>query len=299
MEAMGNGARSYLYVPGDRPDLLARAPGRGADALIIDLEDGVAASAKQSARGVLARWLESSASAAPAEIWVRVNPLGPAAGTDTERDLAVAVAPGVAGICLAKCQDPAEAERLAGLIDQAEARAGLAAGSVRVSALLESARGWLAAPAIAAARRVDRLQLGEADLLAELAMTPGPDEIELVALRTHVVVASAAARLEAPIGPVSVNFRDLSLFRTTTMRLRRLGFGGRATIHPAQLPVVNEVFTPSQAEVESARAIIERFEAATSAGTGVIVAADGAMVDEAVVRAARNVLGRARRERPS
>jgi citrate lyase subunit beta / citryl-CoA lyase len=287
-------ARSYLYVPGDRQDLLARASGRGADALIIDLEDGVASSAKPAARGVLARWLASQARPAPAEVWVRVNSLSIAAGQDTAEDLKAAIAPGVTGICLAKCQGQAEAERLAELLDQAEARAGLTAGSLRVSAILESARGWLAAPAIAAARRVGRLQIGEADLLAELAMTPGPDEAELIALRTQVVVASAAAGIEAPIGPVSTNFRDLGAFRTTTTRLRRLGFGGRATIHPAQIPIVNEVFTPSEAEVDAARAIIERFEAATSNGTGVIVAADGAMVDEAVIRAARSILGRVR-----
>ncbi len=249
-------------------------------------------SAKQSARGVVARWLASSAADTPVEIWVRVNALTSGAGRDTAEDLKAAIAPGVTGICLAKCQGQAEAGHLADLIDEAEAGAGLPAGVVRVSAILESAQGWLAAPAIAQARRVDRLQIGEADLLAELAMTPGPDEAELVALRTQVVVASAAARIPAPIGPVSTSFRDLTSLRTTTMRLRRLGFGGRATIHPAQIPIVNEVFTPSQAEVDSARAIIERFEAATALGTGVIVAQDGAMVDEAVIRAARNVLGR-------
>jgi citrate lyase subunit beta / citryl-CoA lyase len=284
-------ARSYLYVPGDRQDLLARAAGRGADALIIDLEDGVAASAKQSARGVVARWLESQATDAPVEIWVRVNPLSSGAGTVTAQDLKVAVAPGVTGICLAKCQGAAEIEHFADLVDEAESRAGLKAGALRLSAILESAQGWLDAPHVAQARRVDRLQIGEADLLAELGMTPGPDEAELVALRTQVVVASAAARIEAPIGPVSTNFRDPAGFRTTTTRLRRLGFGGRATIHPAQVPIVNEIFTPSQAEVDSARAIIERFEAATSEGTGVIVAAGGDMVDEAVVRAARRILG--------
>lgn len=286
-------ARSYLYVPGDKPDLLARAPDRGADALIIDLEDGVAASAKQAARGVVAGWLERSAAAAAVEIWVRVNALTARAGLDTAQDVKVAVTPGVTGICLAKCEGVAQLEQLAGLIDAAEAGAGLPAGAVRVSALLESAQGWLAAPAIAQARRVDRLQLGEADLLADLGMTPGPDEAELIALRTQAVVASAAARILAPIGPVSTNFRDLTSLRTTTMRLRRLGFGGRATIHPAQVPIVNEIFTPSPAEIDSARAIIARFEAATAHGTGVIVAEDGAMVDEAVVRAARNTLSRA------
>lgn len=286
-------ARSYLYVPGDKPDLLARAPDRGADALIIDLEDGVAASAKQAARGVVARWLERSAATPPVEIWVRVNALTARAGLETAEDIKVAITPGVTGICLAKCEGVAQLERLAGLIDAAEAGAGLPAGAVRVSAILESAQGWLAAQAIAQARRVDRLQLGEADLLADLGMAPGPDEAELIALRTQAVVASAAARIPAPIGPVSTNFRDLASLRTTTMRLRRLGFGGRATIHPAQVPIVNEIFTPSPAEIDSARAIIARFEAATSHGTGVIVAEDGAMVDEAVVRAARNILSRA------
>ena len=106
-------------------------------------------------------------------------------------------------------------------------------------------------------------------------------------------MASAAAGIGAPGGPVSTNFTDLEAFRAGTERLKRLGFGGRAVIHPAQVPVVHAVFTPSAEEVRRARDLVERFDAAVAAGSGVIVDDQGRMVDEAVVRVARNLLARA------
>jgi citrate lyase subunit beta/citryl-CoA lyase len=289
--------RSYLYVPGDQHAKLERALDLGADALIVDLEDGVAAAAKPAARELVARWLgeltggEETSGRSP-EIWVRINPFGSPEPGAIHADLRAVVAPGLTGICLAKCQSAQEISQLNELLADAERRVGLEPGTVRVSALLESARGLLAAASIATADRVDRLQIGEADLAADLGLSSGPDESELLPLRLLVVVASAAKGIGAPIGPVSTDFRDLDRFRVGTERLKRLGFGARAVIHPAQVLIVNEIFTPTAEEESAARLIVDRFESAKARGEGVIIDDDGRMVDEAVVLAARRILAR-------
>ncbi|MBA8956891.1 hypothetical protein ACFQU9_14080 [Actinomadura namibiensis] len=108
--------------------------------------------------------------------------------------------------------------------------------------------------------------------------------------RSQVVLASAAARVRPPIAPVSTDFRDLEALRTSTLALRRLGFRGRACIHPAQLPVVNEVFTPSPQEIARARDLVARHDAAMAEGSGVCLDERGRLVDEAVVRSARRLL---------
>lgn len=292
--------RSHLYVPGDQAGRLERARGRGADALIVDLEDGVAPVAKEEARRTVERWLASldgdGGGQPQVEVWIRVNPVGSPRPADLSQDLAAAVAPGVAGVCLAKAQSADDLAVLDNLLSAAEARAGLGEGTVGVSPLIESAQGLVNAVSIAGAPRVQRLQIGEADLSAELGVFPAADEAELLPLRMQVVVASAAAGIGAPVGPVSTNFTDLGAFREGTERLKRLGFGGRAVIHPAQIPVVNEVFTPSPDEVLRARHLVDLFDAAVAAGAGVALDERGQMVDEAVVRAARALLSRAARQ---
>lgn len=279
-------ARSYLYVPGDQPARLQRASERGADALIIDLEDSVAPSAKDDARTHAGRWI-TAASRSSGPVWVRVNP-GQAAA-----DIAATVWPGVTGVVVPKAE-PALLVQVGELLGQREPEIGLPAGALAMLALIETAAGLLAAPAIAAAERVARLGLGEADLAAELNLRPGPGREELMPLRLQIVLASAAARIAAPVAPVATNFRDLSALRESTHTALRLGFRARTAIHPAQLPVINEVFTPSAAEVSQAQQVVTAFEAAERDGSGVITGGDGEMVDVAVIRSAREVLARAR-----
>jgi citrate lyase subunit beta/citryl-CoA lyase len=281
--------RSYLYVPADRADMLEKARGRGADALIVDLEDAVAHAAKEAGRRTAAAWLEEVADW-EGECWVRVNP-----DEDVlQDDVAAVVRPGLTGIVLPKTASPDEMEALDHLIRRAEATAGLPARSVRVVALIETATGLLEVGRIARMPRVSHLSLGEYDLAADLGMEPGPDRSELDPVRVWMVVASAAADLPPPVAPASIEFRDLEVLRASTHALRRLGFGGRTAIHPAQVPVINDVFTPSDDEVKEARALVERFEAAAAAGSGVITDEKGRMVDRAVVRAARRTLEFAR-----
>lgn len=280
-------ARSYLYVPGDREPMLAKALHRGADALIVDLEDAVAPAAKQAARGIAARFLAATPSAA--ELWVRINH-GPA----SEEDLEAVAGPGLTGICVAKTENAADLEAVHAALLRLESERGLAPGAIAVSALLESGAAVLRAAEIAAAPRVRQLQIGEADLCADLGIRPGDDERELLWARSAVVAASAAAGIEPPVGPVTVDYRDLDRLRASTLALCRLGFRGRACIHPAQVAVVNEVFTPTAEELRRAGTLVAAYEAALAGGDGVLTDESGRMVDLAVIRAARRTLAAAR-----
>jgi citrate lyase subunit beta/citryl-CoA lyase len=286
--------RSYLYVPGDRPDMLAKATTRGADALIVDLEDAVAPDAKDQARRAVSRWLNDlDVEGSMPEVWVRLGPAAPDAAPAID-DLAVAVHPFVAGVVQAKCEAPEALVRLDDELSRAEQRAGLVVGSVAVVPLIESPAGVLAMAALAASPRVRRLQAGEADLSAALGMEPGPDAAELASLRWTLVVTSAASGLDPPVGPVETRLQDLSALRAGTEALRRQGFGARGALHPRQVPVINDVFTPSSAELERAAALVGRFEAAAAAGSSVAVDHDGSLIDPAVVRKALRMLARGR-----
>ncbi|SDR20714.1 HpcH/HpaI aldolase/citrate lyase family protein [Thermostaphylospora chromogena] len=273
-------ARSHLYVPGNAPDKLGKALGRGADALIVDLEDAVPPAGKDAAREAVAAWL-GAVDPGPVQLWVRVNP-----GELREADVrAVATAPALTGLVLAKVEAPAELAEVDALLT------ALGAERVVVAPLLESAAAVLRAPQIAAGPRVVRLQVGEADLCADAGITPGADERELLWVRSQMVMVSAAAGIDPPVGPVSTDFRDLDALRASTLALARMGYAGRACIHPAQVAVVNEVFTPSEEEVAWARDVVTRFE---ESGAGVLLDSAGRMVDEAVVRRARRILARLR-----
>ncbi len=273
-------ARSALYVPGDAEDKLDRILERGADEVIIDLEDAVAPTAKDRAREIVRIWLHDLPVLDTVGVWVRVNP-GPLREADVR---AMAGAPALTGFILAKSESVDEIVDLDKLLGSLGSTAG-------VVPLLESARAVLRANELARAPRVHRLQVGEADLRADVGITPGPDERELLYTRSHVVMASAAAGIKPPIAPVSTNFRDLDAFRESTVELARLGFVGRACIHPGQVAVANEVFTPTNDEVEAARGLVVRFE---ENGSAVAVDDDGRFVDEAVIRQARLVLARAK-----
>lgn len=275
-------ARSFLYVPGDQPDMLAKATRRGADAVIVDLEDAVAPAAKTYARDTVGSWL-SRQGESPTALWVRVNPQPDL----LERDLAAVVHPVLRGVYLPKVSSTDEVEFVADRLDALEAAARIEPGRLRIAPLLETAAGILAAPRIAASTRVSHMSIGEADLVAELGMHPSPGRPELNPIRTALVVASAAAGLNPPIGPVETAFRDLDSLRTTSEALRRMGYGGRAAVHPDQIPIINAVFSPTVDELASARDIVDRFEAARREGGAVTVAEDGSLIDEAVVRLAR------------
>ncbi len=270
-------ARSYLYIPGDKPDFLAKAFERGADAVIVDLEDAVAPSSKEKAREAVGRWLASLPPWLMAEVWVRVN-----AGAMMAGDIAAIIgARSLHGVYLPKAT-----------LDSAQTLDELLPGGIAICALVESAQGVLDAPGIAQVAQVEHLALGEEDLAADLGLT---DRSPLEHIRTQIVVASAAAGIAPPTASVSTDFRDLDALRASTIKLRDTGFGARSAIHPAQVEVINEVFTPTDDEISVARALVARFDEALAEGAGVITDERGRMVDEAIVRAARRVVQRASR----
>lgn len=271
--------RSLLYVPGNASEKLAKAGGRGADALIVDLEDAVPASQKEAASEAVRGWL-AGGGAPGVQVWVRVN-----AGPLREADVQAFVGnPHVHGLVLAKTESAAEVAAIADLLG--------AAGDERLllMPLLETPRAVQEVELIAAVRRVHRFQVGEVDLAAELGMTPGDDELELLAIRTRVVLASAAAGLHPPVGPVSRDIDDRDRLAASTRRLARLGYLGRACIHPGQVPVVHEVFTPTDDRLAQASEVVRLMARAQDEGLGVAVDADGRFLDAAVLREAQRVL---------
>jgi citrate lyase subunit beta / citryl-CoA lyase len=281
--------RSYLFVPGDQASKLQHALTSGADAIIADLEDAVAPSAKPNARRIVADWLATQPSGDQPELWVRVNSSARLLADDVDAVIGSALT----GICLPKSHTPEQVRSLGELLGTAERQTSLAEGSTRIIPLLESAAGILSARAIAEQPRVRQLGLGELDLCAEVGIEPSADERELLSIRVQVVLASAAAGLASPIGPISTDFRDLQALQQSTEALRRLGFGSRWAIHPAQVPIINQTLMPTPEQLEAARRLVERYDGALDQGVGVGVDEDGKMVDEAVVRAARRILARA------
>lgn len=280
----GRSPRSYLYVPGDSEQKLAKATSRGADAIIVDLEDAVAPVRKIQARATTRAWLGSlpPARAHTVELWVRINVGGLAAD-----DLAAVFCPALRGICVPKVSSPSDLGALDLALAELEREAGVPSGTTVIQPLIETASGILSSAQIARAERVCQLQLGEVDLSSELGARPGADELEMLLARSQLVLASASAGLRPPVGPASVDFCDLEHFGESSRALKRLGYRSRACIHPAQVEVVNDVFASSTEEIEQARALIAAFDRAVESGSGVVRGPQGQMVDEAVVRAAR------------
>ena len=262
--------RSFLYVPGDRPDLFGKAERSAADAVILDLEDAVAATAKAAARDHVGRWLADAPS--PDRWWVRVDP------SATKDDIAaVGRRPGPAGVILAKAE-------LATLRELAEL-----APSLPVIGLIESARGLNEAAAMGEIGNLVTFGVGRADLLADLRIDPAAAPAgALAALHLRIVVECAAARLAAPVAPTSTDVRDLEGFERTTRELAALGFRSRTCLHPRQCEVANRALTPTREELASARDVITRLEA----GGATAVDEHGRFIDAAVARAARETVAR-------
>ena len=279
--------RSLLFVPGHHARRIAKALESPADAVIIDLEDAVPPAEKEAARANAAAALADRA--APA-VYVRVNGAGDSGCLD---DLLAVTRPGLAGIVLPKAESAAQLHALDWALSQLEPRHGMAGGAVELVPLVESARGVEAAPAIAtAAGRVRRLTYGVADYSLDLGLQPDPLEAGLAYLRARLVHASRAAGREAPIDSVVVEIRDLERLRESAQRARALGFGGKLCLHPDQVPVVNGVFGPTQAELAHAQAVVEAYDAARARGEAAVTV-EGLFVDAPVAETARKLLARA------
>jgi citrate lyase subunit beta/citryl-CoA lyase len=267
-------ARSYLYVPGDRPDRFPKALESGADAVVFDLEDAVPLATKDEARSLVAEAL-STERGSGAEAWVRINT--GSRGLDDLKVIASICA--LTGVFVPKATSASLGEALS------------AVGGARVCALVESALGALQMAAMTGLDGVSQLALGEVDLVADLAMSPSPDGRELWPIRLDAVVASAAHGCSPPVGPVWVDIRDLEGLASSTEALRRAGFGARQAIHPTQVSIINKAMSPTPEDLERAAHLLELAE---QAGGGACVDDDGRMIDEAVLRSARRLLATVR-----
>jgi citrate lyase subunit beta / citryl-CoA lyase len=261
-------ARSYLFAPGHNAKLLRRVFTAGADAVMLDLEDAVPPEAKESARQLVAGALADTPPDVPA--WVRVN----AARTDWCAADLDAVAERAHGIRIPKTESP---EDVAWVAQRAPGRPIICA--------IESARGVLAAQEIAAAPGVQYLAMGGVDLRQDLNTTGG--NLQTLYVRSHLVLASRAAGIEAPIDSVYPELDDEAGLHEQAEFAKSLGFSGKSAIHPRQLPVLHRVFTPTDREVAWAREVVEAFDAA---GGAALRLPSGEFVDLPVARRARHLL---------
>lgn len=266
--------RTYLFVPGDRPERFAKALAAGADAVIVDLEDAVAPDRKDQARDAVAAWL-----APDHPVVVRIN------APDTpwfEGDLGLAALPGIAAILLPKAQRVEDI------------RAVATAGSGNwVLALIETAGGFANVQKIAHVSGVARLVFGSIDFQLDLGIR-GEDE-ELLYFRSQLVLTSRLADLPAPVDGVSTAIDDAAQLQADAARARRLGFGAKLCIHPRQVPAVNAAFSPSAEEISWAQRVL----AAAAAAGGAAVALDGKMVDKPVILRAEAIVREVQARKPA
>jgi len=271
--------RSLLYVPASAESMVRRVGPRGADVVILDLEDGVHASAKEQARAAVGTFLRE-VDFGSSEVFVRVNALSTPWAAE---DLAAVPASGVAAVVVPKVSSPEDVRRAESLLGRAD---------TPLFAMVESAAAVLAAPAIArSSSRLAGLIFGSADYRESLGAGRDPDEAELLFARGQILHAARAARLEVYDAPF-FDYRDLPGLERSAGRVRTLGFDGKTAIHPSQVAVIQRAFTPDAAEVEWARSVVRAVEQASERGHAV-AGLQGEMVEAVHERMARRILARA------
>jgi len=278
--------RSLLYVPANNRRFIAKAHSRGADGIILDLEDSVPAAERDKARAVL-RESAKSVSRDGADVVVRIN----RPDAEAMRDLDAAVIPEVTALMLPKCDDAAHVRRLADKVAALEVERGITKGAVRFIVMVESPKALFRAEEIAAASpRNAAAVLGGEDFAAASGMVPDPETLYLPKLT--VLFAARAANV-VPLGMIGTvaDYQDLDAVRATVRRSRKFGFEGASCIHPSVVPILNEEMAPSAAEVDLARRIVEAYRAAEDEGLGAI-AVGGKMVDVPVAERAEALLRR-------
>lgn len=277
--------RSMLFVPGNRMRRIHKAGKLEADAVILDLEDAVPMDDKEMAR-VFVRDSIGMLTERGLEIFVRVN--SPTTGL-MEEDLQYAIQRGVRGVVLPKAESGGDILRLEGLLEELEGERGLKLGGISILPLIETPKGVLKAHEIASSSgRVIALGFGAVDFTRELGTDVSPEGLETLYARSRIVLSASAAGVQAIDTPWT-DFMDLEGLRRDARLARQLGFRGKMAIHPRQIGVLNEVFTPSEEEVRFARVVVEEFEKAEAAGRGAI-SVEGTMIDVAGYRRARELL---------
>ncbi len=283
--------RSFLFVPGSEERKVAKAATLGADAVILDLEDGVAAARKAEARVQVRTFLQAQ-DGQEIEWLIRVNGF---ATPYFEADLETSVRAGPDALVIPKVESPDMLQETDAHLTEAEHASALPFGTLKLFALIESARGVLNAQAIATATpRLLGLMLGHVDLSADLGIPAGRAGEGIVHhARCQVILAARAAGVDA-VDTIYLNIQDQQGLRAEAAQAAALGFVGKLAIHPAQVPVIHEAFTPSADRIQRAQRVLEAWRGAEAESRGVI-ALDGDLIERPVVEGERRVLERAKR----
>lgn len=280
--------RSMLFVPVTVAKYVDRAAERGADALILDLEDSVPAAEKPRGREVLQEAAKKVARNG-ADVVVRINRPWRMAIQDIE----AAVSPAVQALMLTKIESAEHVQMIAEVVGEIEAERGMTLGATKFVALVETASGFLRLAEIARSHpRLVALSIGAEDFALSVGMLPEAEGLFFP--KQQMIIAARAAGV-LPLGFIGTvaDFRDLDAYRVAIRRARRLGFAGASCIHPSQVAILNEEYRPSPDEVAEAERAVAGYDAATSAGIGAIEI-DGKMIDVPVIERAKNVLARHR-----
>ena len=277
--------RSWMFVPGHRQRMIDKALGLNADAIMLDIEDGVAPNEKDTARKTIAESLgREKAPGSPAR-YVRINAIGHAR---MDADLAAVVRPGLEGLVCPKVDTPEEVRKVDAILNDKEPQIHLDKGAVKLLIAIESPRGLLNAPAIAmASERIVGLIFGAEDFGREIGL-PAVREGEardLIYARSAIVIAAAAAHVQ-PIDGVWVDLNDSEGLFAFARQSRQLGFSGMSCIHPSQVEAINTVFSPTAEEIDYCQKVLQAFDEANARGDGSI-ALRGQLIDRRTVERAR------------
>ena len=276
--------RSYLFAPGNHERRVEKALGLGADVVILDLEDAVAISEKKSTRELINKTLEQPRNCA---VFVRVN------AYDTEfcyGDICSIVSENLDGIVLPKLESLEDLRSIDWLLGNLEQERGLPNGSIDLMPIIETAVGLVNIREIARAdTRVKRLAFGGGDYTRDLGMEWTLKEDELLPVRSEMVLASRFGKLEPPVDTVFIHIKEHDAFRSSCSNILGLGFQGKMCIHPDQVPVTNETFTPDPEEVKWSQRVIDEFAKAEKAGIASIQI-DGYFVDYPIVEKAQRTV---------
>jgi citrate lyase subunit beta/citryl-CoA lyase len=279
--------RSLLYVPGDSRKMLGKATTIPADVLVLNLEDGVAASRKDEARENVV-WALASLDFGPREVVVRINSPGSAVGS---RDMAAAVPGRPDGICLPKIELPGEIERADNAVRELETGSGLQPGSLRFHAMIESSLGVLNAPGIArSSARMASLIFGSADYSSQVRCRPSEDRFEILMALQLVVTSARSAGIDAIDAPC-FDMTDAALLRRESMQGRRFGFDGKSALSPRQVGTINEVFDVTAEEAATAERVLAALEGAERDGRS-LTTIDGSLIDDPHRTASMRILRR-------
>ena len=276
--------RSFLFAPGNHQRRVEKALSLDADAVILDLEDACPIAEKVATRAVVVAACQRPRTGLG---YVRVN------ATTTEfgyGDIVAVVQRGVDGIILPKVETVDEIRAVDWVIANLEKERELPPGGLDVIPIVETGKGMANIRAITSAgTRVKRIAFGAGDFTLDMSIEWSRTEAELLLYRSECVLASRAAEIEAPIDTVWVDLKDPEGFIASTRHIKGLGFQGKMCIHPEQVPVANEILSPSAAEIEWSRKVVRAFEAAEKAGSASIQL-EGKFIDYPIVFRARRVL---------